>query len=128
MPIKNFDIKTSEEMIKECIFDLYINPKKFIRKWSELTNQTAQGKFAYPSQHLASLITGMKGMGTAARGDDLADGTEVKSCSRADQLWSCKSCGSNVLFWQKECPNCNCKEFSNIHLFISFSMYPVITG
>jgi hypothetical protein len=99
-------LETNESRIKECILDLYINPKKSMVKWSKITNQTAQGKFAYPSQHLASLITGIKGKGSAARGDDLADGSEIKSCSRADQLRSCKDCGANVLLWQKECPNC----------------------
>jgi len=109
---KNNDItlKVSEDMIKECITDLYINPKKSIIKWSKITNQTAQGKFAYPSQHLASLITKVKGGGSAARGDDLADGSEVKSCTRADQLNECKKCGANILTWQIKCPYCGSTE------------------
>lgn len=102
----DYTIETSESLVKECIKDLYINPKKEILKWSRITNQTAQGKFAYPTQHLASLITGIKGSGSAARGDDLADGSEVKSCTKADQLGSCKDCESSVLSWQTECPNC----------------------
>ena len=110
--IENIQIKTSKELIKECIFDLYIEPKKAIQKWSRITHQTAQGKFAYPTQHLASLITGLKGRGTAGRGDDLADGSEVKSCSRADQLQVCKDCNFAVLFWQKECPSCGSKKIS----------------
>lgn len=101
-----YTLKVSEDMLKECIRDLYLNPKKAIRKWSQITNQTAQGKFAYPSQHLASLITKVKGKGTAARGDDLADGSEVKSCSRADQLSECKDCGSGVLVWETKCGAC----------------------
>jgi len=105
-------LKATRDMIKECILDLYINPKKSMVKWSKITNQTAQGKFAYPSQHLASLITGIKGKGSAARGDDLADGSEIKSCSRADQLQSCNNCGAKVLPWQKECPNCGSKEIT----------------
>ncbi len=68
---EDYKLKTSESLIKECIKDLYINPKKSIVKWSKITNQTPQGKFAYPSQHLASLITGIKGVGSVARGDDL---------------------------------------------------------
>ena len=103
-------LDVSEGMIKECITDLYINPKKSIIKWSKITNQTAQGKFAYPSQHLASLNTKIKGGGSAARGDDLADGSEVKSCSRADQLNECKKCGFNVLTWQDKCPSCGSSE------------------
>jgi hypothetical protein len=105
-------LETSKELIKECIKDLYIEPKKAMVKWSKITNQTAQGKFAYPSQHLASLITGIKGVGTSARGDDLSDGSEVKSCSRAEQLQKCGDCGSNVLSWQKECANCGSKNIS----------------
>ncbi len=68
---------------------------------------------AYPSQHLASIITGIKGGGTAARGDDLSDGTEVKSCSRADQLSECLDCGAKVLPWQRKCPIC---ESTNINI------------
>jgi hypothetical protein len=52
-------------------------------------------------------VTGIKGKGTAARGDDLSDGSEIKSCSRADQLSECKKCGAKVLVWQEECPVCN---------------------
>jgi hypothetical protein len=103
---EGISLKVSKDMLRECITDLYINPKKSIVKWSKITNQTAQGKFAYPSQHLASLITKIKGCGTAARGDDLADGSEVKSCSRADQLNECADCGTNVLAWQNKCPKC----------------------
>lgn len=58
--MNNDDIQldTSKELIEECIKDLYINPKKSIVKWSKITNQTPQGKFAYPSQHLASIVVG----------------------------------------------------------------------
>lgn len=104
--------ETSEELIKECIKDLYLDPRNLIRKWSRITNQTCQIRMAYPGQHLASLITGIKGMGTAARGNDLSDGSEVKSCSRADQLSECKSCGAKVLVWQKECPICGSRDIN----------------
>ena len=99
-------IKTTPKLIKECLLDLYFDPKNKIVKWSRITNQTCQIRLAYPGQHLASLITGVKGTGTAARGDDLSDGSEVKSCSRADQLSECKDCQANVLIWMNECPEC----------------------
>jgi hypothetical protein len=105
-------LETSEELIKECIKDLYLDPRNLIRKWSQITNQTCQIRMAYPGQHLSSLITGIKGKGTAARGDDLSDGSEVKSCSRADQLSECKSCGAKVLVWQKECPICGSSDIN----------------
>lgn len=99
-------LQTSEQLIKECIKDLYLDPRNLVRKWSKITNQTCQIRFAYPGQHIASVITGIKGRGTAARGDDLSDGSEVKTCSRADQLSECNSCGAKVLVWQEECPVC----------------------
>jgi len=99
-------LKTSKELIKECIKDLYLDPRKLILKWSKITNQTSQVRLAYPGQHLASVITGIKGTGTAARGDDLSDGSEVKTCSRVDQLSECLNCGAKVLPWQRKCPTC----------------------
>lgn len=103
---------TSENLIKECIKDLFLTPKVLIDKWSKITNQTSQVRIAYPGQHLASVITGIKGKGTAARGDDLSDGSEVKTCSRVDQLSECNNCGAKVLVWQKECPVCKSKDFN----------------
>ncbi len=64
-------------------------------------------KVGYPGQHLASLVLGMKGSKTGARGHDIVDGSEVKSCSRVDQLDSCKNCGENILRIETICPNCN---------------------
>ncbi len=104
---ENNKLETSEELVKECIKDLYVDPRNSMRKWSEITNQTAMARLGYPSQHLSSLITGIKGVGTSARGDDLSDGSEVKSCSRADQLSECKDCGAKVLVWQEKCLVCD---------------------
>jgi hypothetical protein len=47
------------------------------------------------------------GTGTGARGDDLADGSEIKSCNKVDQVDKCKDCGSRVLRMEKKCSNCN---------------------
>lgn len=104
--------ETSIDLIKECITDLFLTPKALIDKWSKITNQTSQVRIAYPGQHIASVITGIKGKGTAARGDDLSDGSEVKTCSRVDQLSECNNCGAKVLIWQKECPICKSKDFN----------------
>lgn len=53
------------------------------------------------------MITGLPGVGTAARGDDLIDGTEVKSCSRADQLGICRNCSARVMRHIITCPSCS---------------------
>lgn len=103
-------IDNSPEKIKEMIKDLFIVPRDLMNKWSRITNQTAQVRLAYPGQHLASMITGLPGVGTAARGDDLADGSEVKSCSRADQLGICKNCEARVMRQLTECPKCGSTE------------------
>lgn len=106
------ELKTSKQLIKQCIKDLYLDPRNLILKWSKITNQTSQIRIAYPGQHLASVVTGIKGTGTAARGDDLSDGSEVKTCSRADQLSECLACGAKVLPWQKVCTVCGSTEIN----------------
>jgi hypothetical protein len=92
--------------INDFISDMLISPRKNAHKWSVLTNQTPNLKMGYPSQHLASLITGMKGTATGARGNDIVDGTEVKSCSKVDQSDKCNDCKTTVLRSDKVCPNC----------------------
>lgn len=100
-------IDNSKDNIIQMIKDLFIVPRDLMNKWSSITNQTAQVRLAYPSQHLASMITGLPGVGTAARGDDLIDGTDVKSCSRADQLGVCRNCSARVMRHITTCPTCD---------------------
>ncbi len=110
IPNKQFiTINNNEDLIKTFLYEVIYSQRKVMHKWSEITNQTPNLKIGYPGQHLASLITGVKGTGTGARGDDLEDKSEVKSCSRVDQSDKCKDCGNNVLRSQKECPHCKSK-------------------
>jgi hypothetical protein len=95
-----------EDTVRALLSDLFVTPRSLIEKWSRITSQTTQVRIAYPGQHLASVVTGVSGRGTAARGEDLRDGSEVKSCSRADQLGACRDCAEPVLPWQEECPQC----------------------
>lgn len=106
VPSEPFDVPHSESDIGELLQDLFVRPRKAVYKWSRITYQTAQVRLAYPGQHLASVVTGVAGAGTAARGDDLRDGSEVKSCSRADQLGSCKDCEYAVQASLDRCPSC----------------------
>lgn len=92
--------------ITEFLYEVIIAPRANMLKWSKITNQTPNLKVGYTAQHLASLITGIKGTATGARGEDLSDKTEVKACSRIDPLDKCKNCESNVLRFQSVCPNC----------------------
>lgn len=98
--------------IKDFIQDIILNPKKTLKKWSEVTRQTPSFKLGYLGQHMASLITGVKGSGSGARGDDLCDGTEVKSCNKIDQLDKCKDCGGRVLRYDTTCPQCGSEKIN----------------
>ncbi|MGH8126739.1 MAG: MamI family restriction endonuclease [Gammaproteobacteria bacterium] len=99
-------IRDNKALIKRLLEELVLFPRVKAINWSKITKQTPNMKIGYPGQHLASLITGIEGSRTGARGDDLKDGSEVKSCSRVDQLDSCEDCKSRVLRIEDTCPNC----------------------
>lgn len=103
-------IKNNQSNIINFLKNVIIKPHKNLLKWSKITNQTPSLKIGYPGQHLVSIITGMKGTGTGARGLDIIDGTEVKSCNRIDQVDKCNSCNSNVLRSLKKCPYCKSRD------------------
>lgn len=86
--------------------DLILTPRIKALEWSLLTKQTPNLKIGYPGQHLASLVVGMEGAKTGARGNDIVDGSEVKSCSRIDQVDTCKDCDEKVLRIESRCSCC----------------------
>ena len=92
--------------IRKMLLDLILRPRRDLAKWAALTKQTPNIKIGYPGQHFASLVTGVEGARTGARGHDLCDGSEVKSCSRVDQLDKCKDCKAAVARIEDECPEC----------------------
>lgn len=99
-------IENNEEHLIEFLNVALIQHRDFYKKWSAITHQTATIKSGYLSQHLASLITGVRGGFTGARGDDLKDGTEVKACTRIDQLDRCQKCKAPVSRVQDYCLTC----------------------
>lgn len=99
-------IKDNAKQIKQLITELILTPRLQALKWSKKTDQTPNIKIGYPGQHLASVILGMKGTKTGARGNDIIDGTEVKSCSRVDALDKCRKCKSKVSRHEQVCPIC----------------------
>lgn len=84
-------------LVPQLLSNLFIEPRKKAVEWSRITQQTPNMKVGYPGQHLVSLITGMPGERTGARGNDLIDGSEIKSCSRVDQVDECLECKNKVL-------------------------------
>ena len=87
-------IDNNLELVEQFLNELIVSPKRLLRNWASITNQTPAAKIGYIGQHLASLLTGVKGTRTGARGNDLEDGTEVKSCNKVDQADKCKDCGT----------------------------------
>ncbi|MGN0879347.1 MAG: MamI family restriction endonuclease [Oligosphaeraceae bacterium] len=92
------------------ITELYIDLRRRVNAWASLTKQTSQARMGYVGQHLASVVTGLEGSRTGARGDDLIapDGkhSEVKTCYRVDQLGECSVCGFKVAIADKVCSLC----------------------
>ena len=99
-------IRNNRPLICDMLMELVLRPRRDLAKWANITKQTANIKIGYPGQHLASLVTGMEGTRTGARGHDLCDMSEVKSCSRVDQLDKCKVCKSAVARIEPMCPQC----------------------
>jgi len=110
--IKKITIHNNKKLIIKFIKEMLVNPRISVHEWSKITNQTPNLKIGYPGQHLASLILGIKGTASGARGNDIEDGTEVKSCSLVDQSDKCKNkeCGKNLFKTDTKCPYCGSKD------------------
>ena len=99
-------IDTDVKEIERLLMELILRPRRDLIRWARLTKQTPNMRIGYPGQHIASLVTGVEGARTAARGHDLSDGSEVKSCSRVDQLDKCNRCRAAVARIEATCPRC----------------------
>ena len=106
MSNNHITIENNREKIVRFIEEVIVEPKKIMRKWAEITRQTPAFKIGYVGQHMASLITGVQGSASGARGEDLVDGTEVKTCNKLDQADKCKDCGARVMRIESVCGNC----------------------
>ena len=72
-----------EGLAKTFIEDVIVGQYRQLVRWQHITGQSAQIDSGYLGQHLISLIAGVPGRGKGGRGkgDDLADGSEVKTAS-----------------------------------------------
>lgn len=69
------------EYIPLLFDELFIDTWKQLKKWRDVTNQTAQPDAGYIAQHLVSVFSGIPGTLMRGKGDDLDDGSEVKTAS-----------------------------------------------
>lgn len=95
-----------KEFVKSFLKEMYFHRREKLFEWAKITRQTPLIETKFLGQNLVSLVTGISGKGTAARGDDLSDGSEVKTCSRIDQLSKCKGCGAYVTAYENYCSVC----------------------
>ena len=112
---KYIKIDDNKSRINLLLKELVLQPRIKALGWSKITKQTPNMKIGYPGQHLASLVTGIEGVRTGARGDDLEDGTEIKSCSRIDQLDNCKDCKKKLLRIESACPHCDSQNINRMN-------------
>ena len=98
--------------VERLLTDLFILPRIRAVEWSRVTLQTPNMKVGYPGQHLVSLVTGVPGERSGARGNDLRDGSEIKSCSRVDQVDKCNDCKNSVLRIESSCSICGSTNIS----------------
>lgn len=106
------DRKSSEALIH----DLYLTLRKSVTAWSRITQQTPQARMGYVGQHLVSVVTGLPGGKSGARGFDLIDSerghAEIKTCYRVDQLGACRDCRGGVSALETECAGCGSRNIA----------------
>ena len=110
--LKLVTIDNNINLITKLIHELVLEPRIKALEWSQITKQTPNMKIGYPGQHLASLVVGMEGCKTGARGNDIVDGSEVKSCSRVDASDKCTNCGEKLSRTEMVCGVCGSAEIS----------------
>lgn len=79
-----------------------VDQRKMLHYWRDVTHQPAQIDTGYVSQHLVSLVTGIKGNGMRGKGFDLSDGAEVKGANFLDSL---DNSGSTAPRWNFQANN-----------------------
>jgi len=97
LKLKDLGKDDREVLAKKFIEEVILPQWTQLSSWNALTNQTSQLDFGYLSQHLVSLLTGIEGNNQRGKGDDMADGSEVKSASCVDAddtpRWNNVNCG-----------------------------------
>lgn len=100
MDLSHLNKKNKEILAKKFIEEVILPQWKQLGSWNKLTSQTSQLDFGYLSQHLVSILSGIEGNNQRGKGDDLKDGSEVKSASCIDATdtprWNGVNCGAKT--------------------------------
>ncbi|MDO3683474.1 MamI family restriction endonuclease [Micromonospora sp. C28ISP2-4] len=70
-----------QKLLEDLFIDFFANQHTTLQKWAALTGQSAQVDTGYIAQFVASIVLKEPGQGFRGKGDDLADGSEVKSAA-----------------------------------------------
>ena len=73
-------------LASELLNEQVLQQRGKLNHWSTITAQSSQIDTGYIAQHLVSLQTQIAGQGMRGKGDDLCDGSEVKSANFLDSL------------------------------------------
>lgn len=104
-----------KRLITKLLIEQVILQRNNLHFFRELTFQPAQIDTGYIAQHLVSLVTKIPGGGFRGKGDDLADGSEVKSANFLDSM---DARGAVAPRWNFTC--------NDIGQMLSFLKYPMI--
>lgn len=100
MELGDLDKGNKEILAKKFVEEVILPQWTQLSSWNGLTKQTSQLDFGYLSQHLVSLVSGIEGNNQRGKGDDLTDGSEVKSASCVDAVdtprWNNVNCGAKL--------------------------------
>lgn len=78
--------KQRMQLAKLLIEEQVVKQRNLLSHWSIITAQSSMIDTGYIAQHLVSLQTQIAGQGMRGKGDDLYDGSEVKSANFLDSL------------------------------------------
>ena len=84
--LEKLPTKVRKDLIIRLLQEQVLEQRDKLRFWRDLTQQAAQIDTGYIGQHLISLITSVPGSSMRGKGDDLVDGSEVKSANFIDSL------------------------------------------
>lgn len=79
-------IEERKELATQLLEEQVSEQREKLNHWSAITAQSSQIDTGYIAQHLVSLQTQIAGQGMRGKGDDLCDGSEVKSANFLDSL------------------------------------------
>ncbi len=79
-------VEERKELATQLLEEQVSEQREKLNHWSAITAQSSQIDTGYIAQHLVSLQTQIAGQGMRGKGDDLCDGSEVKSANFLDSL------------------------------------------